>query len=261
MTSLSLFDYLRWVRQHWLLTAGFAALAMVAAVLYLQQLPQLYRATVLFTYDPMVYQQGLLRRLDDVVLNNQQPALTKTVTRRPEVRPAFYASSSAFHDQLAQALSPSVDRLFVRQHLHYFRFELENYHGVYWHAPSPSIAQQQLQSILKTLNAKLTEELISGLQTQLQLLEGMPTQQLTAEMQELLAQQRAIAKARLQLVSAPDFSLVIMASDIDVSSGPVYPERIWVVFVMLLAWAVVGFTALNFYLLRKHRLRHAVSSV
>ncbi len=257
MTSLSLFDYLRWLRQHWLITAVFMLLAATTAVLYTQQLPRLYRASVLFTIDPMVYQQGLLRRLDDLVLNNERPSMGKTVTRRPEVRPAFYASSPAFHDKVAEALEPGTDNLFVRQHLHYFRFELDQYHGLQWYAVTPNKARYELQQIMALLSSELTGELISGLQVQLQKLRAWPTAQLTPIMQEQLAQQRAVAEARLQLVSAEDFSLLLNATDIDVSSGPVLPERIWVIFVVLLAWGVVGVTALNFYLLRQRRNGHA----
>lgn len=257
MTSLSLFDYLRWVRQHWLLTAGFFALAMVAAVLYTKQMPPLYRATVFFTIDPMVYQQGLLRRLDDLVIGTEKPSLSKAITRRPEVRPAFYASSPAFHQQVAAQLKPAVSEMFVRQHLHYYRYELEKYHALQWHFAKPAQAQKQLDAIFQLLSQQLTSELRSGFATQLAKLQQIDRQRLTPEMSALLAQQIAITHARHQLVSSGNFSLLIKASDVEISSGPVYPERIWVIFVMLLAWGVIGATAVNFYLLRKLRLAHA----
>lgn len=268
MINLTLFDYFRWFKRHWLASALYLAVAGVSAYLYANQLPKLYRATVAFSFTPEVYQQGTLRRIDDFVLSQHQPRMNSTeLTRRAEIRPAFYTSSEAFKRQVSKMLrndfNADFDALadhellpFVRQHLHYYRFELDQFHVLQWHHTNRKQASAHLEAIIHLLNAELTADLIDGLSIQINKLKEIEQRSdLNHEFRNILAVQQAIAGARYNLLTNPDFKLIQLHSNYDVGPGPVYPKRTIVMFVVVVVWGVLGITLVNIFLIRAARIK------
>lgn len=266
MIKLTLFDYLRWLYKHWFLTFAYLVLAAGSAFIYVKELPKFYQATVLFRFDPMIYQQGLLRRIDDMVLNTDDAAKSEAITRRPEVRPAFIASSDAFKQRIAKMLvdnySPSVKNhfktenellFFVRQNLHYYRFEFEELHYLHWQFYDRALVKEQLTKIVEQLNQLLIHELSSGLDTQIQRLEALNRKELDPSFHKLISIQLAIANARSELLNSENFMLLALKGDFETNPGPVLPKRIPVMIIVMLFWLIAGITLLNIHLLRKQK--------
>ncbi|HET8817573.1 MAG TPA: hypothetical protein VFM61_09015 [Pseudidiomarina sp.] len=277
--GLHLADYWRWLRKHVLLTVIMLSIGVALSWTYWQQLPRLYQAQALLRIDPIAYNQGMVRKVDDLVLNQTGAAFAQPATTRPEARIAFYFSGAQFQADVAQHLAtqfaPQWDAVdaalqaygttrhqqieqYVARHLHTFRNAIDGGHGVQWYFYDPATAQQQLEHIIQLLDDNLRQVAINELTSQLQALASSSA----ADSKEsaIYAEIESVLLSRLQIVQSPEFSILHRLMPAEVSSSPRYPNRIPVLAVGLITWCALWFTILNGYLLRHAVQRNEVMS-
>ncbi|MFC0444198.1 hypothetical protein ACFOD1_02680 [Pseudidiomarina halophila] len=263
MNKLAITDYLRWLSRHWLLLLIYFGSGIVLAYFYASHLPKIYRASVLFTLNPAVYQQGILREVDDTVLGINSAYASKALTRRPEVRVAFYASSPKFASLVSDELyrkqknvrstfdSYTDFEMFTRKYLHYYRFEYDESHIIHWHSYQLSNIKDELTTILESLEQSLLKEISEDLKFQIIILKELLNEDHIEDFSKIIAYQLTIAETRLKLITSKNFSLINIITGIEVNTGPVYPKKNWVIVTFLVFWIIIGVTGLNLYLLRK----------
>lgn len=243
----------------------FLVLGIFSAYSYVNVLPKIYRASVIFTLNPAAYQQGILREVDDSVIGGYTARKSEALTRRPEVRFAFYASSLKFSERVAHKLfnsSPKVKEFFgsersfldfVKQYLDYYRFQLDQLHIIHWHNRYKTGLAEELRMIVSELDMAMRDQLVSDLTVQKEKLEQLYKSTVNPEFRRIIGMQDTIVRSRLSLVSADDFRLIDYTSDIEMPTGAVYPQRIFVMTAFVLFWLIVGMTGLSSHLLRKRK--------
>ncbi|WP_126771338.1 MULTISPECIES: hypothetical protein [Pseudidiomarina] len=265
MTNLTLVDYFKWVFRHWLLTLSLVGLGALSAYTYVNMLPKVYRSSVIFTLNPAAYHQGILREVDDSVIGGHTAKTSEALTRRPEVRFAFYASSMEFAERVAKTLyakSPKVDEFFqsqeeftyfVKQYLDYYRFQLDELHIIHWHNLYRAGLVEELKLIVSELNTVMLEQLIAELTSQKEKLGELFESATDPSFQEVISLQLTIVNTRLSLLTTSDFKLINYTSEVEAPTGSVFPKRIFVMVTFMLFWMIVGLTGLSSYLLIKKR--------
>ncbi|RUO46644.1 hypothetical protein CWE21_10845 [Pseudidiomarina aquimaris] len=235
---------------------------------YTLGLSHLFQAQVFFVFGDEAYAQGLMRKIDDKVLVSTSAEFSKPVTRRPEIRLAYLMSSEYFTQRVVQMLegkyahsitkyssaisqySDSPDKalfLYVRQNLHYYRHELDEFHKLRWHFFEEKLAEQQLHDILELFESVLREELTAELDLRLSRATTFSLRNAAKTDLSFVSDFITILKARKQTLSSK-LPLLFKSSDITTTAKEVYPNKSAVAVIVYFAWITIGLTALSFYL-------------
>ncbi|MGQ4276494.1 hypothetical protein ACQ5ES_05555 [Pseudidiomarina sp. E22-M8] len=246
--------YFRWLKHYWWLAAIYVVAGLAISVGYFKLHPKWYQAQTLFVVNPELFNQGLLRRGDDVVLNQRSASTAVPLTVEPELRIARWLYSEQFSRWVTQTLftdAIDADYYQVRRHLHYYRYQNDRFHSLHWSAPSRALAEDQLRQIMALLEQRLVEERQQELAIQLDANAALLQQARGNDYRRVLQQQQEVLKTRAAMLDSSLFSFIQPVTDIVGSPNAVYPQGIHVVLAGLFFWLAFGVTGLHIFLLRR----------
>ncbi|WP_411360700.1 hypothetical protein [Pseudidiomarina salilacus] len=254
MSAHSFSSYFVWLRRYWWLAGGYVGLGAILALLLFSSLPRWYQAQTIFVINPELFNQGLLRRSDDIVLNSAAPTNDKPITTEPELRLARWIYSEHFTRMVAELLwdqASATEYYQVRRHLHYYRYQNDRFHALHWAASSPELAEQQLRAVFAMLEENLRNERRAELQEQLTLNQSLLEQTENIDYSEMLRQQGELLATRYTMLTTSDFRMLQPITAAIASPNPLFPQRIQVLLAVLFGWMALGVTVLHYYLLRR----------
>lgn len=251
----SLIAYWNWLLKFWWLAGLYVGLGLAVALFYFQSLPRWYQSQVIFVVNPEVYNQGLLKQSEELVLG-QSGTASKPNIAEPELRIAYTLHSEDFTRKVAAKLfgSAIADNVYnVRRHLLYFRYQNDRFHAFHWHAQSPKTSEAQLRTILKLAEAEFLAERQQEIEKQIEVNSKLLSRDLPSEVNAQLQSQRELLQTRLAMVTANEFRLLQPTTGAIASPNAVYPQRIQILLAVMFGWCALGVTILHYWLLRKNR--------
>ncbi|CAB0151181.1 hypothetical protein PSI9734_01594 [Pseudidiomarina piscicola] len=251
--SHSLTAYFRWLKKYWWLAALYVLLGFVLSFSYFKQHQKWFQAQVIFVVNPELFNLGLLRRSDDIVLSDNSADTASPLTIEPELRIARWLHSESFARLVTQRLftSPNEDDYYrVRRHLHYFRYQNDRFHALHWSTTSAGKAELQLGQIMDFIEQTLQQERRHEITTQLERNALLLERVRDTSYRESLYQQREVLKTRAALINAKDFSFIQLVTKVTASPNPIFPQRVHVLLACMFFWMALGVSLLHFRLLR-----------
>ncbi|MDN7136811.1 hypothetical protein J6J34_01085 [Pseudidiomarina sp. 1ASP75-14] len=252
--SHSFSAYFSWLRRYWWLAILYLVAGLALGLVYFKMHPKWYQAETIFVINPEVFNLGLLRRTDDLVLQENSAARAKPLTVEPEIRIARWLYSEQFARLVAEQLfhEPETDDYYqVRRHLHYYRYQNDRFHSFHWSAASPETAMQQLGAIMALVEQRLRTERRQEIAVQLEANAALLSRVKDSDYRQRLYLQREVLETRAALLKAENFAFIQPVSDITASPNPVSPQRIHVMLAVVFLWMALGVTVLHHYLLRR----------